>query len=187
MNGKGIENAVQESGAKENGFELTGAGIAEGITEIFGKVKEWVTELKYISSEIENIERKITELKQQLKELEDERHKLVMQRREYNIVIRSAIERIQNELGIPLFGIMPKSERKTEKTEKTENKRFGFKVKVKTTELGTKAGLQEVEGVFDSLKEAYYSLYPERRGRSYKFRELIEKLAEKGLIELTYL
>ena len=40
---------------------------------------------------------------------------------------------------------------------------------------------------FDSLKEAYYSIYPERRGKSYKFREELEKLAEKGEITLEYL
>jgi len=180
-----VENAVQESGAKKNGFEPAGAGTE--IVEVFEKIKKLSVELKKVETEIESVEKRIVELRAQLKELEDKKHSLVLQRREYNMALRSNIEKIQSELGIPLFGIMPKSERKTEKTEKTENKRFGFKVKVKTTELGTKMGLQNVDNVFDSVKEAYYSLYPERRGKSYKFRELIEKLAERGLIELTYL
>lgn len=40
---------------------------------------------------------------------------------------------------------------------------------------------------FDSLKEAYYSIYPERRGKTYKFREELEKLAQRGEITLEYL
>jgi len=40
---------------------------------------------------------------------------------------------------------------------------------------------------FDSLKEAYYHLFPERRGKAYKFREELEKLAQKGEITLEYL
>ena len=185
MYGKEVENAVQEAGAEKSEINVTGAGTE--IVEVFEKIKKLSVELKKVEAEIESVEKRITELKTQLRELEDKKHTLVLQRREYNMALRSNIERIQSEIGIPIFGIMQKAERRTEKTEKTGTKKFGFKVKIKTTEDGVRMGLQQVDNIFESVKEAYYSLYPERRGRSYKFRELIEKLAEKGLIELTYL
>jgi len=40
---------------------------------------------------------------------------------------------------------------------------------------------------FDSLREAYYSIFPERRGKQYKFREELEKLAARGEITLEYI
>ena len=197
MYGKEVENGIENGNENAVVVENTGAVVENSgaenvnIVEIFEELKISLAEVKKVSEQINEIEKKISGLKEQLRELENTKHNLLMTRRDLNVKIANLTEKIQSELGFPIFGrvsLADKTERKTEKTgEKTENKRFGFRVKIKTTEHGVKMGLQQVDNIFDSVKEAYYSLYPDRRGKSYKFRELIEKLAERGLIELTYL
>jgi len=102
-----------------------------------------------------------------------------------------SIKRIDGEIEALKQQISGKIDRKNKLIESLPEELQGFykKPSRKTTNgTGGKGQKVKINGeIYDSLREAYYAIYPERRGKSYKFREELEKLGEKGIIQVEFL
>lgn len=104
---------------------------------------------------------------------------------------KGEVQKIDNEIAKLKERIVKLEQRKAEVVQ-------GFPEEVRALIIGkrtVKRGSSGGKGVrvrvngqeFDSLAQAYYHLFPDRRGKHYKFREELEKLAQKGEITLEYI
>lgn len=110
--------------------------------------------------EIKKVKEEVQKIEQQIEKKKEEIKKLEEKKAEI-------VQKLPEEIRGVLFG-------KTTRT--SSGKGGGGRVRVRVNG-------QE----FDSLKEAYYHLFPDRRGKAYKFREELEKLSQKGEITLEYI
>mgnify|MGYP001772903193 CR=1 FL=1 len=114
--------------------------------------------LRQVFEKLERIEEKEKRLSEELERLREERAKL--------------LESLPSEFR-ELF----------EQRQRQGTGRRGVRVYVKTLS----ADLPAIDQEFNSVREAFYALFPDRRGKSYKFREYLEKLAQEGKIELRFI
>ena len=114
-------------------------------------------DVRKVKEEVQKVEQEIERLREEIKKLEEKKAEI--------------LQRLPD--GVRAF---LEKEKTTRTTRTSSGKGGGGRVRVRVNG-------QE----FDSLKEAYYHLFPDRQGKAYKFREELEKLAERGEITLEYL
>jgi hypothetical protein len=144
-----------------------------------------------ISKRVEERMQKMREIDQQIQEekliiekLEREKLKLKNEIRDLHVLLSEIQDAIKVAMG---FATVSKISGKPIAMNSNSNKGKGFRVHVKTTESGIKAGLMNVNAEFSSMAKAVYALQPSMLGKRTDFKAKLEKWAKDGLIELQFL
>jgi chromosome segregation ATPase len=131
---------------------------------------------------IAEIDRTIMDYKERISQLEREKQRLREEIRDMNVLIGGIQDMIKSAMG---FATVSKISGKPINVNSNRGK--GFRVHVKTTESGIKAGLMNVNAEFSSMAKAVYALQPSAEGKRTDFKAKLEKWAKDGLIELQFL
>jgi septal ring factor EnvC (AmiA/AmiB activator) len=152
--------------------------IAEYVKKLTERISEKMERIKEIDHEIQNYREIISEL-------EREKQRLREEIRDLNVVMSELTDGIRAVMGF--MTVSKVSGKPIAMNSSNSNRGKGFKVYIKVTEAGVKAGLPQVEGEFASMAKAIYAIMPEMQGKRTDFKSKLEKLARDGLIELQFL
>jgi len=150
------------------------------LSEISGIISEINKRVEEKMQKINDIDRTIAGYRERISQLEKEKQRLREEIRDLNIVVSGIQDMIRSAMGFAVSKV-------SGKPINANTRGKGFRVYIRTTEAGVKAGLANVAGEFDSMAKAAYALGAIELGKRTDFKSKLESLAKHGLIELQFL
>ena len=180
----------KETGGEIEEIETIKERVRSGqitIAELSDRIKIYSNRIKELSDRIKDIDQRIADYRERISWLEKEKQVMREEIRELNIMVGE----IQDAIKAAVLGFVT-SEISGKPVNVDPGRGYpgrgkGFRVYVKTTELGVKSGLQNVNAEFSSMAKAVYALKPSLIGKRTDFKRKLEVWAKDGLIELQFL
>jgi chromosome segregation ATPase len=157
--------------------QITLAEFSEHMKKLTDRINEKMEKMR-------DIDQRITDYRERISQLEKEKQKLKEEIRDLNVMLSELTDGIKAAMG---FITKSAISGKPINTISSTNRGRGFRVHVKTTEQGIRAGLANVNAEFSSMAKAIYALGVLDEGKRTDFKAKLESLARRGLIELQFL
>ena len=170
------ENELEQIREKIKTGQITLAEFSEYIKRLTDRVNEKMEKMR-------DIDQRITDYKERIMQLEREKQRLKEEVRDLNVILSELTDGIKAVMGFTVSKISGKPIN----VNTNLNRGKGFRVHVRTTELGVKHGLVNVDAEFTSMAKAVYALQPSVEGKRTDFKQKLESWAKRGLIELQFL